>query len=66
MFHKKDEELNEVFFFWIKKNVKLKYNKSYKSKERYQENIVIFFQTMSDIGLNISLQWWFISQSIDK
>ena len=34
---------------------KVKHIESYKPRERYQENIVLF-QTMSEIDLNISLQ----------
>ena len=38
----KDEEFNEVFFFfWTKKNIKLKSHKSYNPRERYQVDIVL-------------------------
>ena len=36
-----DKEFNEVFFFWTKKNIKLKDIESYKSRERY--HAVIFY-----------------------
>ena len=45
-----------------RKNVKIKHIESYKQKEKYEANIVLL-QTLYEINLNISLQWWIISQS---
>ena len=40
--YKKDEELNEVFFYFEqRKNVKVKLIESYKQRERYQADTVL-------------------------
>ena len=51
------------FFFWTKKNAKLKHIEYKKPRERYQANIILF-ETISEIDLNIFLQWWIVSQSM--
>ena len=52
-------------FFWTKKNLKVKYIETY-SQEKDIKLTLFFFQIMSEIDLNISLQWWIISYSIDR
>ena len=44
---------------------KVKSNESYNPRERYKVDMV-FFITLYGINLNISLQWWIISQSMDE
>ena len=58
-FHKKMMYWMKSSFFLMKK-IKVKPIESYKSRERYQADIILF-KTMSEMDLNISLQWWIIS-----
>ena len=37
----KNEELNEILFFWTKKNIKVKLIESYNPRQRYQNVIVL-------------------------
>ena len=46
------------------KNGTLKHIEFYRPRERYQTSTDLFF-TMSEIELNISIQWWIILTSMD-
>ena len=66
-------DIRDFYFKWQvweirtskpRKNAIVKHIESYKPKERYQTDTVILSNYIWD-GLNISLQWWIISQSMD-
>ena len=40
--YKYEEFIEVFFFFWTKKNIKVKSNESYNPRERYQVDIVLF------------------------